>query len=986
MSALTNPYTAGDPVGKTEFFVGREDVLREVLRVLRHPTQNAITLYGQRRIGKTSILQWLEAHLPQQGAYLPVYFDLMHKAGLPLAFILRDLARSIALKLNLPDNKLEKTTEKSFREIYLPGVLRTLPEQTSLVLLLDEFDVLADPDAEKDSKRQFFGYLRDLRQFNPGRLQFVFVLGRNVDDLDVVAKGLFKDLPSTRVSLLDQKDAEALARLSERQHSLDWTTEAVVRVCELASGHPYLTQALCSQIWEDAHEESDKPTPVQPTDVENAVSGALERSENMFVWLWDGLGPAEKVVAAALAGVGQKVVDEDWLGSILAESGVRILIGELQNSPKILQKWDILTPAEGGYRFRVELLRRWIAENRPLSRTQNELDRINPVANSLFEAARGLYRSNNLDQSEARLREALGINPNHLRANELLAEILLAKDSLDEAQQILERLAEIAPAKANRRLKQVYLKRAETSENANDKLKWYEKILTIIPDDPQAKDARRQIYQSAGEQALQTRDFQGALHAFQLAGDAEKYNRALASQRQYEFNNGLEKLGNLEAQKSYQEAYQSAQELAKNYPQERNWQNDLKRLQAKILLDGKYKQALGALQQGDRAQAKKLLAEVIALEPDYEQASRYLHLAVTGDDPQAMKETLAAEKAKPAPVFKAQKIPLARPIGATQEPARTPTATSHLHRLSSWNPLDGLRLLWWIAARPASLKAYQEAFGEKAAQSVGNRLTYTLIFLPMVIPTLGLGLGLWGGSIQYQTRALLWGGAVVLWLMALLLSNRIDDDDIWANIVILVLTVGVTVCVAAFVAGTVVIGVSVFVAVIVAVFVVGGTEVASDNGWPLIVACIVAFLVAVVIAIVVAGGGGLEIAISILIVFFVMGLIGKEVRIWSWIIGLMVGLTIGAGLGGWSGKWMASSWLQGLISINSGVVAVVIGPAACLIAWGMSTIVEGNIKIGKPSFWLLILLGVSWLALAFLSFGGQVWLQTGVWPIPSWPF
>ncbi|HHN93190.1 MAG TPA: ATP-binding protein, partial [Anaerolineae bacterium] len=98
----TNPYTAGDPVGKTDAFVGRSDVLREVLRVLRHPTQNAITLYGQRRIGKTSILQYLELHLPEHGPYHPVLFDLMNKATLPLPAILHDLGRTIAMHLGLP--------------------------------------------------------------------------------------------------------------------------------------------------------------------------------------------------------------------------------------------------------------------------------------------------------------------------------------------------------------------------------------------------------------------------------------------------------------------------------------------------------------------------------------------------------------------------------------------------------------------------------------------------------------------------------------------------------------------------------------------------------------------------------------------------------------------------------------------------------------------------------------------------------------------
>jgi hypothetical protein len=50
MPFSTNPYIAGNPVGNSPAFVGREDVLREVLRMLRSASQNAITLFGQRRI------------------------------------------------------------------------------------------------------------------------------------------------------------------------------------------------------------------------------------------------------------------------------------------------------------------------------------------------------------------------------------------------------------------------------------------------------------------------------------------------------------------------------------------------------------------------------------------------------------------------------------------------------------------------------------------------------------------------------------------------------------------------------------------------------------------------------------------------------------------------------------------------------------------------------------------------------------------------
>ena len=33
-------------------------------------------------------------------------------------------------------------------------------------------------------------------------------------------------------------------------------------------------------------------------------------------------------------------------------------------------------------------------------------------------------------------------------------------------------------------------------------------------------------------------------------------------------------------------------------------------------------------------------------------------------------------------------------------------------RLSPWNPLDHLRLLWWVLVTPQRLVAYREAFGE----------------------------------------------------------------------------------------------------------------------------------------------------------------------------------------------------------------------------------------------------------------------------------
>jgi len=62
--------------------------------------------------------------------------------------------------------------------------------------------------------------LRDLLSTNPKRLNSVFVIGRNVNDLTNIALSLFKKTPPIPVSLLSREDTFQLVRLSETNKSL----------------------------------------------------------------------------------------------------------------------------------------------------------------------------------------------------------------------------------------------------------------------------------------------------------------------------------------------------------------------------------------------------------------------------------------------------------------------------------------------------------------------------------------------------------------------------------------------------------------------------------------------------------------------------------------------------------------------------------------------------------------------------------------------
>jgi tetratricopeptide (TPR) repeat protein len=751
-----NPYIAGNPVGDSPAFVGRADVLRDVLRVLRRPQDNAVVLYGQRRIGKTSILQHLAAWLSRRGPFRPVYYDLQDKAAWPLDRVLQELARTVAHALGQPEPNLRSDPVTAFRQAWLPSVLDGLPEGCSLVLLFDEFDVLAAPSAEQ-AAAAFFPYLRGLLDSDRRRLQFVFVVGRNVDDLDNIALSLFKGIAARRVSLLSRDDTAHLVRLSESNGTLSWTDEAVERVWGLTCGHPFLTQQLCSHVWEQAYDAEPDGATAVPEDVDGSIAGAVEASRHALEWLWDGLPPAERVVASALAEAGSGPITQDGLEQLLHESGVRVVIRELQNAPELLQDWDLLEPVDGGYLFRVELLRRWIVEHKPLKRVQEELDRIAPIAENLYQAGLGYYRNEQLDLAIDSLRQAVGLNPNHVRANQLLADILLAQGQPGEAQQLLEQLFEYQPAAARPRLVQALLAQSQVTESEYDLSALYERVLALDPVQPEAIAGRRSVWQRRGDAKLADGDLEEALEAYQMVGLVDKMAEVEQEMRRRDLNVQLEVLEALEQDRRYQDALVLAHALADEYRDVRDWLFDLERLQQQVDLADIYQHALGALHSGDRQTAQTLLAQVVALEPGYEDATRYLHLAVTGvdvaglqaeltDEAQTRRQQPQAQLEAVGEAYQQAGAAAEKGVGSQREQPRRPGIPAEIGGKASRRATtvtrerivpDALYRQWGTLIE--ALGAVPRALARAVMHREGDWLVSTFVWLPLFIPALAIG-------------------------------------------------------------------------------------------------------------------------------------------------------------------------------------------------------------------------------------------------------
>lgn len=518
MYRTTNPYITNQPVANTAAFVGRADILREVLIFLEKPEEHSLVLHGQRLIGKTSVLQHLTATLPKHGNYYLVYFDLQDKTKWSLEKLLNELAIKIAQALNQETPDLGEQAENEFLENWLPDALDYLPEESKLVLLFDEFDEQVEPES-LEAGLSFFPYLRQLRYRVLPQLKFIFAMGRNVDDIDNMAIYLFRARPPVKhLSLFNYADTETLVRLSEKNRSLKWPEEAVERVWQYTQGHPLFTQQVCFQVWEyirKNRKRSQTIPRVSRSDIDNVIVDVLDASSNHLERLWNSLPPVEQVTASSLAEAGPNPITEPALEKWFYENGIRVVIQELKNAPKRLQEWQWLTFNEEGYSFRIEIMRRWIKENKPLQRTQNELDRIDPVADKLFHAGLNLYQKGELTDAVQKLSEATRLNPSHLAAQQLLADILLAQGKTQKAKELLESLYNYKPFAARSRLIQALLVLAQESQDEKEQLRLYEQVLALEPKQPEANARRKEILEKIAEEALAENNFQIALQAYQ---------------------------------------------------------------------------------------------------------------------------------------------------------------------------------------------------------------------------------------------------------------------------------------------------------------------------------------------------------------------------------------------------------------------------------------------------------------------------------------
>ncbi len=538
-----NPYIAGNPIKDERAFFGRQDVFDWVSKELRNLGTNALVLFGQRRIGKTSLLLQLKRNLPSDD-YLTVYFDLQDTSALPLGRLLANLADAVVERANLqlpPKTKFDNNGN-SFQQQFVPWILEQIGKNKRLVFLLDEFDVLDGTKAAelppRSASKSLLPFLRSLMNNEP-RLAFVFVLGRHPADLRADFSATFKASLSFQLWVLDQLSAIQLIHLADRNDTLRYESSAVDRILQLTNRHPYLTQLFCQRLWEYAHTTPTIEIPhVSVKDVNAIILQVIETGSNALDWLWRGLQPAERIYAAALAEVSEnQFVTDKQVRALLSIFSARLPIREVELAPsdlvqrRVIEVLDDRFASEKTYRFAIELFRLWVKENQPLSRVKDDLDRVDEIADQLFNVAYSYYQKNEWQSAYDNFDKALQRNPRHFKATLYLGETWFELGHLSKAMEAFQKAYILDPQAARQPLARAWLQTAEHRLQEGDTdsaLQACAEALILSPNDKIAQDLRVSILVKHGDKFLEKRDWAIALVAYQKAGAIEKINQLKA--------------------------------------------------------------------------------------------------------------------------------------------------------------------------------------------------------------------------------------------------------------------------------------------------------------------------------------------------------------------------------------------------------------------------------------------------------------------------
>lgn len=296
---IQDPFAEGAPVQDEKMFFGRDPLIERLADTLRGADAKCVVIYGQKRVGKSSVLHHLQNALepPLLAAklsLLDIATDLSHASLLyriASAFYhrLEDLEDAGYPPLDLDRPVLREFTDSGSPHLhfddYLNGIQRRMRLSEAhgdwrMVLLLDEFTVLYSAIERGSLPREF---MKSWKAMLESRMFSSVVVGNDLMPRFLKAfPNEFQVARQEPVSYLDENSAKALITepIALADGGNRFRGDSVQRIIELTARSPYYIQLLCSRLVQRMNAE--RQPLIGPADVD-AVAVSLISGERALL-------------------------------------------------------------------------------------------------------------------------------------------------------------------------------------------------------------------------------------------------------------------------------------------------------------------------------------------------------------------------------------------------------------------------------------------------------------------------------------------------------------------------------------------------------------------------------------------------------------------------------------------------------------------------------------------------------------------------------
>lgn len=367
------PYVTGTPLKTDDVFVGRDDVFAFIKENLLGTHQNnVIILHGQRRTGKTSVLYRLgqvmsDTHygvlIDMQGKPARGELDFLYAIADDIAFVLEEHG----IEANLPPrSEFAESPEFYFRARFLRGLYPKLNGK-NLLLMFDEFEELQRRVEDGHLKPEIFQFLRNLMQ-HESQVDFVFSGTHKLEELGATYWSVLFNIAAYKpITFLSPQEVRRLIVEPIANYHAEYDPIAVDRIVTVTAGHPYFTQLVLHEMIVFHNEVQRSYLTV--TDVGQVLERIVERGEAHFKYIWAESSPEEQIVLRGLTEllINAETVNTTDLRDFLSKRG-QLSADQWAKALTNLESRDILTRQNVNsqlYRFKVDLIRLWIAKTRP---------------------------------------------------------------------------------------------------------------------------------------------------------------------------------------------------------------------------------------------------------------------------------------------------------------------------------------------------------------------------------------------------------------------------------------------------------------------------------------------------------------------------------------------------------------------------------------------------------------------------------------------